>query len=189
MPISRRELLAGAAAGTLSAAPQKPNILFILSDDHHYQCVGAAGNPHIHTPNLDRLYGRGIDFANGIISTSQCCPSRGILLSGLEIQQSGLRSNGSRKFHADHGPTAVEQLRKSGYDTVLVGKWHIDEPPAQCGFSKAPLWLRAGASVYRDPKLRRGLDGADQTTPGHITDLFTDAGIEYIRTAKQPFLL
>ena len=57
-------------------------------------------------------------------------------------------------------------------------------------FSKAPLWLRAGARVYRDPKLRRGLDGTDQSTPGHITDLLTDAGIEYIRAGKQqPFLL
>jgi arylsulfatase A-like enzyme len=188
MAITRRELLAGAAAPLL-AARQKPNILFILSDDHHYQCLGAAGNPHIHTPHLDRLTQRGVNFSSGIISTSQCCPSRGILLSGLETYQSGLLSNGKTGFRDGLGPTVVEQLRKASYDTVLLGKWHVNPAPAECGFAKAPLWLRGGASQYRDPRLRRGLDGTDETVPGHITDLLTDAALDYLKSPQQPFLL
>jgi arylsulfatase A-like enzyme len=176
---------------TAAAAAQRtrPNIVFICSDDHHYQCLGAAGNPHIRTPNLDRLVSRGVLFSNGVISTPQCAPSRGILLSGQEIYQNGLESNGRTSFREGQGPTIVQQLNRAGYDTVLVGKWHIRPSPESCGFAKAPLWLRPAASRYVNPVLCRGLNGADQETPGHITELFTSAATEYIRGAKQPFLL
>ncbi len=161
---TRRELLASMAAPLMAAPLRRPNILFILSDDHHYQCLGAAGNPHIHTPNLDRLAARGVRFSNARISTSQCAPSRGILLSGLETCQNDLISNGQIRFREGLGPTVVEQLRRTGYDTVLVGKWHIANPPRECGFTRAPLWLPGGGSVYRNPKLCPGLD----SQPAHL---------------------
>ena len=186
---TRRQFLSAAAAPILPAAAARPNILFLYSDDHHWQCLGAAGNPNIHTPNIDALAARGVHFTNGLISTSQCCPSRGIMLSGLETYQSGLLSNGQTGFREGHGPTIVEQIRRSGYDTVLVGKWHIKQEPAQCGFAKAPLWLRGGSSIYQNPELRRGLEGKDETVQGHITDLWADTAIDYLSQAKQPFLL
>jgi hypothetical protein len=186
---TRRRFMATASGPLLAAGEERPNIIFIVSDDHHYQCLGAAGNPHIRTPRMDRLAGRGVNFANGQISTPQCSPSRGILLSGLETFQNGLLSNGQRQFRSDLGPTVVEQMRRAGYDTVLVGKWHIRNQPAECGFARAPLWLRGGGSKYQDPELSRGLDGAPDKTPGHITDLFTDGAIEVIRDAKQPLFL
>jgi arylsulfatase A-like enzyme len=192
MAVDRRTFFmtsAGAAAPLMRGNDSRPNFIFILTDDHYWQALGANGNPHIHTPHMDRLAQRGILFTNGIISTAQCAPSRGIMLSGLETYQSGLRSNGATRFKPDLGPTAVEQLRRAGYETTLVGKWHINNTPAECGFAKAPLWLRGGSSQYRDPKLRRGLEGNDEAVPGHITDLFTDAGIESVKSAKQPFLL
>jgi len=190
MSSTRREWLTS-VAGTLAAASAKrPNILFILSDDHHYQCLGAAGNPHIHTPNLDRLAARGINFSNAQISTSQCAPSRGILLSGLETYQNGLISNGQIRFREGLGPTVIEQLRRSGYDTALVGKWHIANRPEDCGFARATLWLPGGGSGYRDPKLCHGLNAAPAKTPGHITDLFTDAALDVLRsTETRPFFL
>jgi arylsulfatase A-like enzyme len=89
--------LAGVAAPLL-AQRRMPNIVLIISDDHHWQCFGAAGNPHIQTPNLDKLAQRGVLFSNGIVSTSQCAPSRGILLSGQESYQTGLDSNGHTAF-------------------------------------------------------------------------------------------
>jgi len=187
---TRRELLASMAAPLMAAPRRRPNILFILSDDHHYQCLGAAGNPHIHTPNLDRLAARGVRFSNAQISTSQCAPSRGILLSGLETYQNGLISNGQIRFREGLGPTVVEQLRRTGYDTVLVGKWHIANPPRECGFARAPLWLPGGGSVYRNPKLCRGLDSQPTETPGHITDLLTNAALDCLRQAgEQPLFL
>jgi arylsulfatase A-like enzyme len=187
---TRREWMAATAAPFAAARRQGLNVLFILSDDHHYQCLGAAGNPHIHTPNLDRLSARGVNFSNAQISTSQCAPSRGVLLSGLETYQNGLISNGQIRFRAGLGPTVVEQLRRTGYDTVLVGKWHIENRPEECGFARAPLWLPSGGSVYRDPKLCHGLRARPATTPGHITDLFTGAALDVLRTARtQPFFL
>src|SRR5262245_45267630 len=124
--ITRREWLGGAASATLAmSAERKSNVVFLFSDDHHFQCLGASGNPHIRTPNLDRLAQNGVYFANGIISTSQCCPSRGVMLSGRETYQTGLRSNGATDFKPDVGPTAVAQLRNAGYDTIHIGKWHI----------------------------------------------------------------
>jgi arylsulfatase A-like enzyme len=189
MKITRRQWMAAAAAPLASAAAKRPNFVFILTDDHHFQCLGAAGNPHIDTPNLDRLARRGILFTNAQITTSQCAPSRGVLLSGLETYQNGLLSNGKTSFREGLGPTVVEQLRRGGYETTLVGKWHIANSPASCGFAHAPLWLRAGSSEYLNPKLCRGLDGKPQETPGHITELFSNAAIESIQSAKQPFFL
>ncbi len=171
------------------AQESKPNIVFIYSDDHHYQCLGIAGNPHIRTPNLDRLASRGVYFSNAIASTPQCAPSRGTMLTGLESYQSGLESNGRLSFRTRTGPTVVEQIGRAGYDTVLLGKWHIEPQPQASGFVKAPLWFAGGGSPYRDPRLLRGFGAPAKKIPGHITDLLTDAAVEYIGTAKQPFLL
>lgn len=185
----RRFLAGGAAAPLLAQRRERPSFIFILSDDHHYQCLGAAGNPHIRTPHLDRLASRGAIFTNAAISTPQCAPSRGVLLSGLETFQSGLRSNGARGFREGIGPLVIEQLRRSGYQTGLVGKWHIAGRPAACGFSHAPLWLPAGSSRYLDPMLCRGLDGSPRREPGHITDLFTAAAVDFVRSARRPYFL
>lgn len=174
----------------LFAQNRKPNIILTVSDDHHWQCLGAAGNPHIQTPNLDKLAGRGVLFTNGIISTPQCAPSRGILLSGQESYQTGLDCNDHTGFRAFRGATVVEQLRRSGYETNLVGKWHIHPSPKECGFTKAPAWLRPGSSQYMDPPLRRGLEAtSDVPNSGHITDIFSDAAAQVIRQARQPYLL
>jgi N-acetylglucosamine-6-sulfatase len=187
--ISRREFLAMGAMPLLAAAEKKPNILFIISDDHHWQCMGAAGNPNVKTPNLDKLAARGVRFTNAVISTSQCAPSRGILLSGRESYQTGLESNGYTTFRKWKGQTVVEQIRKSGYETILVGKWHIDVTPKECGFSQAPLWLKPAATPYLNPQLRRGLEGQDTEVQGHITDLFTTAAVDVLKDRKNPFLL
>jgi len=186
--MKRREFLAASGLAAAQTA-KKPNFVFIFSDDHHFQCLGAAGNPYIATPNLDKLASRGVLFTHGMISTPQCCPSRGIMLSGLETYQSGLLSNGATSFKPGIGPTVVEQMRRGGYETNLVGKWHVTPTPGQCGFEKAPLWLRGGSSKYIDPLLRTGLDGKDTVVRGHITELFTNAAVDVIRGAREPYLL
>ncbi|MBL8176673.1 MAG: sulfatase-like hydrolase/transferase [Bryobacterales bacterium] len=187
--ITRRALLASLTA-PLAAQTRKPNIVLIVSDDHHWQCLSAAGNPNISTPNLDRLAQRGVLFQNAIISSSQCAPSRGILLSGLECYQNGLDSNGHITFRFFRGATVVEQLRRAGYETNLVGKWHIEPTPKECGFTKAPIWLEPAATAYLNPPLRHGLDAtADTDTPGHITEIFTQHAVNVIRQARQPYLL
>ena len=130
------------AALLLSASPaaaKPPNVVLIISDDQAWTDFGFMGHETIRTPHLDRLAQRGITFTNGTISTPQCCPSRGVLLSGLETFQSGLLSNGRISFSEGIGPAVPEQLRRAGYDTVLIGKWHIRNTPRECGFARAPL--------------------------------------------------
>jgi N-acetylglucosamine-6-sulfatase len=180
---------AGLAAQTRTSSGRKPNFVFIVSDDHHWQTLGISGNPHVRTPNIDRLAKRGVYFVNGNITTPQCAPSRGVLLTGLETYQNGLKSNGATRFNPDIGPTVMEQLRLAGYDTTLIGKWHSGHTPAECGFAKAPLWLRGGSSNYMDPVLVRGIDGAPGKQQGHITYLFTDEAVKYLESARQPFFL
>jgi len=189
--LTRRECLAMAVSAPfagLQSAPARPNVLLLLTDDHHWQCLGAAGNPHVLTPNLDRLAARGVHFTNGICSTPQCSPSRGMLLSGLESYQTGLISNEVAGFRKGLGPTVVEQMRRGGYQTILIGKWGVGEQPGPCGFSRAPLW-NADVATYRDPLLCRGLDGVERRMRGWATDLLVDAAIEAIEGVRQPFLL
>ena len=151
--LNRRQFTGAAAgaaitgAGMAQSGARKPNIVFIFSDDHHYQCLGAAGNPHIQTPNLDKLAARGVHFTHAMISTPQCCPSRGVMLSGLETYQSGLQSNGYTAFKPGYPPTVIEQLRRSGYDTNLVGKVHIMNMPQDLCCANAPPWLRRGGGT------------------------------------------
>ena len=134
--VTRRNLLASAAAPLL-AAGRKPNIVFIISDDHHWQCVGANGNPYIRTPNIDKLASRGVNFTQGIISSSQCAPSRGVLLSGVECYQNGLDSNGHTGFRSFRGRTVVPARENPSRSRSA---------PRSAGSPETPLrrsWLRS----------------------------------------------
>ncbi len=74
-------------------APAKPNIIFMISDDHRWDCIGAAGNPNISTPNMDRLAREGVYFKEATIHNPQCMPSRAALLTGLANHANGRYSN------------------------------------------------------------------------------------------------
>ncbi|MBM3726272.1 MAG: hypothetical protein FJW40_12695 [Acidobacteria bacterium] len=111
--LTKRQVLPALAAPSLGQR-RAPNIVLIVSGDHHWRCLGAAGNPHIQTPQLDKLSARGVLFMQGIVSISQCAPSRGILLSGLESYQNGPDCNAHRAFRSFDGPTVAEQLRRPG---------------------------------------------------------------------------
>jgi arylsulfatase A-like enzyme len=189
--------IAAESSGSAAGA-KRPNIVFILSDDHRWDCIGAAGNPHVKTPNIDQLAKEGVYFKYGTVVTPQCSPCRAALLTGLAPHQSGWYSNQtqSKQVHDRNGfasyPTVPGELQKIGYRTVLVGKWHLAPDPWNCGFTDVRTWLPAGAGKYRDLPVAHG--NSRETSPTHefTQDAFGKDAAAFLRSseAKQkPFLL
>jgi N-acetylglucosamine-6-sulfatase len=168
----------------LNAAETRPNIVFILSDDQRYDSLGVVGNREVKTPNLDAFAKEGIVFSNATVCVPLCAPSRASLLTGLLPHQHGYFSNKSWNKDAARGfvaPTAMELLRDSGYRTVLIGKWHIDPPPWKCGFDEIRTWMPQGADEYVGAKLAHGKSDKVKENPGHVTEIFTDDAVEFLR--------
>ena len=223
---NRRDFLkmgAGAAAATLTqhtspahalparhmAAGSKPNIILILADDMGFSDIGCFGS-EVSTPNLDRLAARGMRISQ-FYNNPRCCPSRASIMTGLYSQQAGMGM-----MVADHGRypypgyagilsaktlTMPEALKTAGYNTAMVGKWHLapetDEGkrswPLQRGFDK--FWgMIAGASIYYEsPHL---MSGNEKLPPPpkdqYLTDLWAEHAAGYVTELaqeKKPFFL
>ena len=118
----------------------KPNIVFIISDDHRYDCIGIAGNTKVSTPNIDRMASEGQWYKNFTIQIPTCSASRSAILTGLPAYRNGWYSNEyQRKDVIDaHGfdqyQTLPKQMIANGYHTTLVGKWHLTPDPWLVGF-------------------------------------------------------
>lgn len=180
----------------LAAAP-KPNILFIMADDQAPWAMHCAGDPHAFTPNMDRLAREGSRFSNAFTPTPVCSPSRGSLMTGRYGSELGITDWIHPKTDAGLGlnprfPTWPKLLSESGYQTALVGKWHLgdlpDQHPTQRGYQSFMGFLGGGTSP-KDPVLERG--GSTAKREGFIVDLVADEAIDWIksRDPKKPFAL
>ena len=188
-------LIAGAARA--DAAPQgRPNILFILSDDHRWDSLGIAGNRGVRTPALDGLARTGVWFRQATIHVPQCSPSRSTLLTGLAPHQH--RWYGNQYHHPDvknpdgfHGlPTLPGLLLQAGYRTLFVGKWHGRPEPWNCGFSNVRTWLVGGSGPYLDPELAHGRSRELHTAKGYAQEIFANDAISFIESpeaTERPF--
>ncbi|MGI8908037.1 MAG: sulfatase family protein [Candidatus Sumerlaeaceae bacterium] len=190
--------LAGAVSPVLAGTKERPNIVLIISDDHRWDCIGAAGNPHVKTPNLDQLARDGVYFEQATIHTPQCSPCRASLLTGLPPHQNGWYSNQTqqRRVHAPNGfshlPTVPGLLQKNGYRTVLVGKWHLKPEPWNVGFSDVRTWLPGGGGPYKDVRLAHGKSRQVTTTTGYLQDVLGQDAAEFISSPdakEKPFFL
>ncbi|SMO52130.1 Arylsulfatase A [Saccharicrinis carchari] len=162
---------------------EKPNIVFIMTDDHAYQTLSAYDDRYINTPNLDRLAKDGVLFANSFVANSICGPSRAVMLTGKHSHANGFIDN-SGIFNGQQ-QTFPKLLQKSGYQTAIIGKWHLGGTPT--GFD---YWnILPGQGSYYNPDFI----GMEETVrhPGYVTDLITDFSMDWMdgRDKEKPFCL
>jgi arylsulfatase A-like enzyme len=184
---------AGLLALALTAAPapaaeepreDRPNIIFIMSDDHGAQAISAYGSRVNRTPQIDRLAEEGMRFANCFCTNSICAPSRAVILTGKHSHLNGQKTN----FDTFDGsqPTFPKLLQKAGYQTAMIGKWHLKSDPT--GFDHWEVLI--GQGPYYNPTMVR--NGEKVKHPGYTTDIITDLSLEWLESARKadkPFLL
>lgn len=163
---------------------QQPNIIFIFADDHSYQTLSAYDNRLIETPNLDRIARDGVIFANSFVGNSISAPSRASLLTGLHSHANGQLTN-ANVFDGSQ-QTFPKLLQKAGYQTALIGKWHLQSDPT--GFD---YWnILPGQGHYYNPDFIEM--GNTIRHEGYVTNLITDFGLKWLseqRDQNKPFLL
>ena len=185
-------LLAAAplTAQTKAAGNKKPNILFIITDDHAYQTLGTSKNDSpVSLPNFNKLGRQGMVFDRSYCANSLCGPSRACILTGRHSHMNGFVFNGQRPLDGSQ-PTYPKMLQKAGYQTGLFGKWHLESDPT--GFDTWEIFPGQG-SYYNPDFISLKPNGKRQTKrfPGYATDGVTDKSIQWLenRDKDKPFLL
>src|SRR4051812_15964116 len=178
--------LAVPAGRAVAADARRPNIVFIFSDDHAYQAIGAYGDPRklIETPNIDRIAREGMRFDRCIVPNSICGPSRATVLTGKYSHANGFFDNSGSRFDGSQ-PTVAKLLKAAGYQTAIVGKWHLVSDPT--GFD---YWhILPGQGAYYNPPM---IDNGKRVKhEGYTTDIITDLSIDWLkkRDKSKPFLM
>ena len=172
---------------TSKKTAQKPNIVFIMADDHAIQAISAYGHPIsklANTPNIDRIAENGAIFQNSFVTNSICGPSRAVILTGKHSHINGFRQNGDH-FNGSQ-PTLPKMLQQSGYNTAVFGKWHLHGYPE--GFDDWKIIVDQGN--YYNPDF---IEHGDTTRiEGYATDIITNDALQWLqqdRTDSLPFFL
>jgi len=181
-------LLALAALGTLAAgAADRPNVVFVLTDDQRPDSLSCLGGTAIETPHIDRLAHEGIRFPNHFCTTSLCSPSRASILGGLYAHTHGVVNNFTD--YPRELPTFPRALQDAGYDTAYIGKWHMGEEDDSMRPGFDHFVTHRGQGEYFDTTFRIN-DGERQVVPGYYTTVVTDMAIDWLRQREDaPFLL
>jgi len=184
-----------------STPASRPNIVFVLCDDHRFDCLGLAGHPFLETPHLDSLARDGAWCTRAYVTTSLCSPSRASILTGLYAHNHRVVDN----YHPVD-PSLVffpELLQQAGYETAFIGKWHmggeIDDP--QRGFDhwiafkgQGTYWPDGHGTTREVPQTTYdgyNVNGRRVPQQGYITDELTDFALDWLqsRDDRQPFFL
>ena len=182
LPVSLLILIAF-GAGCRSEAPTRPNILFIMTDDHAQRAMSAYDDALIRTPHIDRIASEGVLFTNSFVTNSICAPSRAVLLTGKYSHLNGLRDN--RDAFDGSQVTVPKLLQGAGYETAIVGKWHLKTEPT--GFDVWRILVDQGH--YYNPVFIE--NGSETTREGYVTTIVTDMALEFLegRDRDKPFAL
>lgn len=170
--------------GMLTAQSTRPNIVFIMTDDHARRAVSAYDTTLIHTPHIDRIGHEGIIFRNAFVTNSICGPSRAVMLTGKYSHINGFRDNRSRFDGSQQ--TFPKILRQNGYYTAMIGKWHLVTEPT--GFDYWNVLIDQGD--YYNPNMIEM--GDTSRYEGYSTNIITDLAIETLekrRPQGQPFCI
>ena len=162
----------------------RPNILFIMSDDHAYQAISSYGYNLNNTPNIDRIAKEGAIFKNSFVTNSICAPSRAVMLTGKHSFLNGKVDN-IQDFNWDQNSFAKE-LKKSGYQTALIGKIHLRGLPQGFDYSA----VLPGQGHYYNPDFI--IDGVMERIQGYVTTITTNLSLDWLKNKREknkPFLL
>jgi len=173
--------------------PKRPNIIYIMADDHAEQAISAYGHPIsmlAPTPNIDRIANEGVLFQNNFCTNSICGPSRAVVLTGKFSHINGFRMNGDRFDGSQQ--TFPKLLQKNGYKTAIIGKWHLYGLPQ--GFDYWNILTDQG-NYYNPDFITVNQESKKVDTTrivGYATDIITENAIDYLNKVKdddQPFML
>lgn len=172
--------------GSVAAAAQRPNVLFIFTDDHALNAISAYGGPLAKiapTPHLDRIAREGMLFRHCLVTNSICAPSRAVVLTGKYSHRNGQLTNKGRFDGSQQ--TVSKLMRKAGYQTAIVGKWHLKSTPT--GFDH--FEVLKGQGQYYNPMLLT--NGQEVKHTGYTTDIITSQALKWLeqRDSKKPFFL
>ncbi|MDP4657554.1 MAG: sulfatase [Algoriphagus sp.] len=172
-------------AQTPSPTSARPNIIFIMADDHAYQAISAYSNRLIETPNIDRIAKMGMRFTNATVTNSICAPSRATILTGKHSHLNGKIDN---DFPFDTTNVTFPQLfQDAGYQTAMFGKLHFGNAPK--GFDQ--FKILPGQGSYYNPDFITKNEGTVRIE-GYVTDIITDMTLDWLqeeRNPEEPFLL
>ncbi|PXY03138.1 sulfatase [Marinifilum breve] len=181
-------LLSACDAKPKELEPKQPNIVYIMADDHAVQAISAFDHPLSKlapTPNIDRIAKGGAMFTNSFCTNSICGPSRAVILTGKFSHVNGFMQNRGGKFDGNQ-PTFPKHLQKEGYETAMIGKWHLNCEPT--GFDYWNVLNDQGE--YYNPDFTE--NGVTEKKDGYVTDLITDYTINWLeekRDKSKPFML
>jgi arylsulfatase A-like enzyme len=200
LPASASAAVPASAPPAPAISPKQPNILWITGEGVPISVLSCYGSRLIHTPNIDRIANEGVRFENSFTTNALCAPSRATLLTGTYSHINGMTGNpdapiiGSKPHFDPDQETFPKILKRHGYQTGTVGKWHLAANPAKAGFDYFVYKEGAGGPYYKPTGyLGNPHIGSDEIQPqvheGYETDIITDLAIRGMQQFTQPFLM
>ena len=166
---------------------RRPNILFIMADDHGAQAMSCYNSRINITPNLDRIATQGMRLDSCFCANSICAPSRATILTGLHSHRNGVKTLGDRIDNRQQN--FAKLLQAAGYQTAAIGKWHLGVGEDHCPTGFDYWCVLPGQGLYHNPEMIEM--GEHRIFPGYVTDIITDLSLDWLkeRDPKQPFCL
>ncbi|MCL4402133.1 MAG: sulfatase-like hydrolase/transferase, partial [Acidobacteria bacterium] len=179
--------LAGSSSAMGRGGKERPNIIFLLTDDQRWDQLSCMGHPVLRTPNMDRIAREGVMFRNMFVTTSLCSPSRASLLTGRYVHAHGVKDNKTDIAEAEMRHSYPYLLRQAGYQTAYIGKFHMgNHPQPHVGFD---YWATLpGQGRYNDPEFN--INGETKTLKGYSGSVSTDLALDFLkRRSDKPFCM